>query len=136
MPKIFFYGLFMDTKILASKGIRPTIARPVTIDGYGLTIGARASLVKEEGGCTHGILMSITPDEETQLYASEGVEDYRAITIPAAYDDGSSEDVVSYVLPPDKVSGTNAEYAKALLLLAKELKFPKAYLERIKSFTF
>jgi hypothetical protein len=44
---VFFYGLFMDESLLASKGVRPTKLTVGYVDGYGLRIGKRATLLPE-----------------------------------------------------------------------------------------
>jgi hypothetical protein len=45
MKSVFFYGLFMDPDLLKDKGLNPGASEPAQLAGYGLKIGARATLV-------------------------------------------------------------------------------------------
>ncbi len=56
---VFFYGLFMDESLLASKGVRPTEPTIGYVDGYGLRIGKRATLLPEANSRAYGVLMKI-----------------------------------------------------------------------------
>lgn len=56
---VFFYGLFMDKSLLASRGICPSRAAVGYVDGYGLRIGRRATLVTDETNGAYGVLMTI-----------------------------------------------------------------------------
>jgi len=39
MVRVFFYGLFMDESLLATKGIEPSKVNLGFVDGFGLRIG-------------------------------------------------------------------------------------------------
>ena len=56
---VFFYGLFMDQSLLASKGVHPTELAIGYLDGYGLCIGERATLLPEAHSRAYGVLMKI-----------------------------------------------------------------------------
>lgn len=129
---VFFYGLFMDVALLERMGISPTRATAGFVDGYGLRIGQRATLVPAYGETAHGILMTLDGGEVTALYAQESVADYRATTVSVSLPDGSREAAACYLLPAEKLAGVNPEYAQALWALAGELGFPDRYLEHIR----
>lgn len=131
---VFFYGLFMDESILASKGVRPRNSVIGFVDGFSLHIGKRATLLPEENSRAYGVLMEIAHDDVEMLYAEESVADYVAEPVIAILPDGSRVSAVSYNLPAAKLSGTNPEYALALLELAARLEFPESYLEHIRNF--
>jgi len=131
---VFFYGLFMDESILASKGVRPRNSVIGFVDGFSLHIGKRATLLPEENSRAYGVLMEIAHDDVEMLYAEESVADYVAEPVIATLPDGSRVSAVSYNLPAAKLSGTNPEYALALLELAARLEFPESYLEHIRNF--
>jgi hypothetical protein len=46
---VFFYGLFMDESLLASRGLSPSKAIVGYVNGYRLRIGRRATLVPDDG---------------------------------------------------------------------------------------
>ncbi|NNF04540.1 MAG: gamma-glutamylcyclotransferase [Rhodothermales bacterium] len=129
---VFFYGLFMDESLLASKGVRPSRAVNGYVDGYGLRIGSRASLVPEEGSRAYGVLMTLRAEDVRALYADESVADYVAGPVSVVLRDDTLEAAVCYTLPESMLSGTNAAYAASLLELAEKLGFPADYLQQIR----
>ncbi len=130
--KVFFYGLFMDGPLLASKGITPTDAAIGYVDDFALHIGERATLLPAAGECAYGVVVDISPDEAKALYAAESVADYRAEPVTVQLADGASVKAACYNLPGDKVTGVNKDYAKSLLSLAETLGFPASYLDQIR----
>ena len=73
---VFFYGLFMDENLLATKGIGPAETAVGFVDGFKLHIGERATLLANPGGRAYGVLMDITESEAADLYSEESVADY------------------------------------------------------------
>jgi len=131
--KVFFYGLFMDEHLLATKGIRPIEVSSGFIDGYGLRIGERATLIRCRGGRAYGTIMDIDSREVAELYADNSVADYLPEPITVALMDGTRVDATCYNLPAHKASGANHDYAARLLDLATRLGFPDSYLSEIRS---
>lgn len=129
---VFFYGLFMDESLLVTKGIRPSRATVGYVDGHGLRIGRRATLVPEEGARAYGVLMTIRAEDAKALYSDESVADYVAEPVSVVLQDGTVERAVCYNLPAGKLEGTNAGYARSLLRLAEKLELPDAYLLQIR----
>ena len=130
--KVFFYGLFMDQALLATKGITPTQALPGFVDGFGLCIGQRATLVRQPESRAYGIMMEIAPDETAALYAEESVADYLPEPVVVELMDGVQVDAICYNLPANQVAGVNKSYARSLLEIAARLGFPSAYLDQIR----
>ena len=128
---VFFYGLFMDESLLASKEIKPSSVAIGHVDGYALCIGTRATLLPDESNRAHGVLMTIGADDAKALYSDESVADYIAEPVSVVLSDGTLKPAVCYNLPESKLRGTNAEYAKALLALARRLGLPGDYLVQI-----
>ncbi len=46
---------------------------------------------------------------------------------------GESIEAVSYILPIDKVAGSNSDYAAALVDVAQKLSLPEGYIRDIKA---
>ncbi|MCW8926387.1 MAG: gamma-glutamylcyclotransferase [Xanthomonadales bacterium] len=130
---VFFYGLFMDRSLLASRGINPSTAALAYVDGYGLRIGERATLVPDESNRAHGILMTMRAEDVRALYADESVADYVPESVWVVLPDGTLKRAVCYTLPQSELGGTNPQYAKSLLILAVKLGLPSAYLKQIRS---
>jgi Gamma-glutamyl cyclotransferase, AIG2-like len=129
---VFFYGLFMDESLLASKGVEPSGKAIGYVDGYRLRIGARATLVPDKASRAYGVLMTIGRGEATELYSGETVADYVPEPVSVTVSRGITEPAICYNLPPDKLAGTNSAYAESLLLLAKRLGFPEDYRDAIR----
>jgi AIG2-like family len=130
---VFFYGLFMDKSLLASKGIVPSIATAAYVDGHRLRIGDRATLVPDPDGRAYGVLMTIRSDETASLYSDETVADYVPESVSVKLQGGVVRQAICYNLPPRELGGVNRAYADALLLLATKLGFPKEYLDHIRT---
>ncbi len=130
---VFFYGLFMDETLLASKGVRPSRTAIGYVDGYRLRIGKRATLEVEAGGRAHGVLMTIEQDDLAKLYSEDSVADYVPEEVSVRLAGGVNETAVCYLLPPGKLEGSNSAYAESLLLLATDLGFPGDYLAEIRT---
>lgn len=129
---VFFYGLFMDQSLLATKGISPSRATVGHVDGYGLRIGSRATLVPDAGNRAYGVLMTIRAEDVRALYSEESVADYVPESVSVVLPDGTIETALCYKLPESKLKGTNSQYANSLLALAGKLGLPSDYLQQIK----
>lgn len=57
----------MDESLLASKGIHPTESTIGYVDGFGLHIGKRATLLPGENCRTYGVLMKINSEDAAAL---------------------------------------------------------------------
>ena len=132
---VFFYGLFMDVSLLASRGIRCSHGIIGHVEGYGIRIGARATLVPEQGNRAYGLLVKMEPKDVEALYSDESVTDYVAEPVSVVLADGSQESAICYNLPKHKIEGANVEYALSLLSLAAKLGLPDGYLQQIRKQT-
>lgn len=130
--RVFFYGLFMDENLLATRGIHPAEVVPGFVDDFALRIGERATLVREPGGRAHGVVMDIAAGEAAELYADSSVADYVAEPVVVELMGGARLDASCYNLPVEKVTGANKAYAEKLLRLAARLQFPPSYLDEIR----
>ena len=130
--KVFFYGLFMDADLLAKKGITPQGAVVAHVDGFSLRIGERATLLRAAGARAYGVIMEITPSEARDLYSESSVADYVAEQVVSELVDGSKVEATCFILPHNKVTGTNKDYAEALSQVAHKLGLPENYIAEIK----
>ncbi len=129
---LFFYGLFMDGAVLTRKGVSPTHSVIGYVDGLALRIGERATLVHSNGARAHGVMMTISSGEVHALYAEPSVSDYVPEPVTVHVSDGRTVEAICYNLPITKVTGTNKDYASALMQLATRLGFPETYLDEIR----
>ena len=128
---VFFYGLFMDTTLLAARNIK--VRNPVigSVQGYTLRIGARASLVPQQSGQAYGLLIDIERGDLRDLYADPSVAEYVPEQLEVVTEDGTRHEATCYNLPESQLAGTNPKYAAELGALANRLGLPAAYCEDI-----
>jgi len=133
MNSIFFYGLFMDHDLLKAKGFHPAHPRLARVAGYGLRIGARATLEPSAHERALGSIMDLDSGEVAALYGEKSVADYVPRQLLAIDMQGRSLEVISYILPMEKLSGSNDEYARSLALAASKIGLPDDYIDEIEA---
>ncbi|HJU90186.1 MAG TPA: gamma-glutamylcyclotransferase family protein [Gemmatimonadaceae bacterium] len=131
---VFFYGLFMDQALLAGKGVIPGRVRRGSVDGYALRIGQRATLVPDQRGTAHGMVMSLSHRDIDALYADPSVQAYRpeAVIVRVA-EGGALIPALCYnLVEPPAASESNPEYVAKLRAVAEKLQLPTEYLDTIR----
>jgi hypothetical protein len=129
---VFFYGLFMDTDTLRSKGVHPRNPRAASVAGYAIRIGHRATLLPDRRSSAHGILMELTHAEIERLYGSPGFDVYRPEAVAATVTNGPPIPALCFNLATPPVEGeANPEYAAKLRDLASRLSLPPEYVAQI-----
>jgi hypothetical protein len=130
--EVFFYGLFMDPDVLASRSIVAPAPRRARAENYGLRIGRRATLVPAQGEHAYGMVYALTPAELDRLYGQPGLEAYRPETIVVRDLGGASIAALCYNLAaapgPDEA---NAAYARELRDVLLRLGFPRDYADQL-----
>ncbi len=129
--EIFFYGLFMDNKILEKNGVRIGYQRKGQLKDYKLFIGERASLIPSKGDIAYGILMNVNEKDLERLYSAASLSDYIPEEVNVIVEANERVRAFSYNLPKNKLKGTNSNYARALHKLASKIGFPVDYLRQI-----
>lgn len=132
--EVFFYGLFMDAAVLQQQGVHPSNVRSARVEGFDLVIAERATLVPGEG-TAFGVLISLTHEDVTRLYAEASVQAYRPEAVLAITENGQNIPALCYNLTTLPTGPANHVYAAALLDIARRLGFPEAYQARIRRFT-
>ncbi len=131
MQSVFFYGLFMDEALLREKGVNPSKPIIAFVDGFGLRIGTRATLIKSKNERAYGLIMPLSDEELSILYGEESVADYIPESITAITETGEAVGVICYNLPLEKLSGQNEQYAKSLAKVAEKAGLPLDYISEI-----
>ena len=131
---VFFYGLFMDADALRAKGIDPGEPRRASVRGFSLRIGERATLVRDDAGIVHGLVMDLTQDAIDQLYAEPSVSMYRPEAVLADIEGNGRVAALCFNLPaPPRPEESNSAYAAKLRDLARRIGLPADYVESITS---
>ena len=125
LQDIFFYGLFMDERVLREKGVHPRASRKAVVNGYRLKIGERAMMLPEPSSQVFGMVHVLTEREVDLLYAEPGLDMYRPETVVATFEDGSTRSVTTFNLQQTTTEEkVNTEYAMKLQRVLERLGFP------------
>ena len=128
----FFYGLFMDIKVLRDCGVAPINPRRAFVENFALRIGQRATLVPSAGGRAYGMLFELTHAELERLYSAPGLERYRAEAVLAQPLDSTPLPALCFNLSePPQPQERNPEYAARLQRILSKLEFPQEYVASI-----
>lgn len=125
----FFYGLFMDARILRDRGVAPENPRPAMVEGFALRIGERATLIPSPSDRAYGMVMAVTRGELERLYSAPGLEPYRPEAVLAlCLEKGGAVAALCYnLLVPPRGDERNLDYALQLQRLLRDLGFPADY---------
>lgn len=131
MTAIFFYGLFMDDGLLRDSDFEPSEPVIAFAQDYGLRIGARATLIVSKDEPAYGTVMQLKTREIASLYSEPSVADYKETPINVTLPDGSEQQVRTYLLPEESLSGRNPNYTAKLAVVAKKMGLPQDYVSQI-----
>ena len=129
----FFYGLFMDARVLREAGTKPSNFRRAYVTDFALRIGQRATLVHSPGARAYGMLISLTHAELERLYSAPGLEGYRPEAVLAHPFEGEAIPALCYnLLQAPEPHERNPQYAMRLRTVLDDLGFPVEYVESVK----
>ena len=123
----------MDESLLKKKGLHPRGSRLASLTGYGLRIGARATLEDSKNERVFGSVMQLHSEALEVLYADKSVADYVPHHVITHDMQGESMPAITYILPMNKVSGSNAGYASSLTIAARKIGLPEDYIKEIET---
>jgi len=122
---VFFYGLYMDPKILMSKNVEPRNPRMGYANGYKLRVGNMATLLRQEDTKTYGLVYSLAYEEVDFLYTKSGLDMYISEALLVTLESGGSIPALCYnLLIPPADSESNSEYESKLTECMGRLNIP------------
>ena len=128
----FFYGLFMDARVLRQAGTNPSNFRRAYVADFALRIGQRATLVPSPGARAYGMLFSLTHQDLDRLYSAPGLEAYRPEAVVAHLSEGEVVPALCYnLVQAPEPHERNPEYAKRLRSVLEDLGFPVEYVDSV-----
>jgi hypothetical protein len=134
---VFFYGSYMNRKVLAEVGLSPARWEPAILAGFDIRIAPRANLVRKAGGIVYGVLSAATPEELERLYAhARDVLGERYLPEPVIVHpyEGAAHAALCYIAPEMVPRPAAADYVDRILQPARELGFPEWYHDHLESF--
>ena len=139
LVSVFFYGTFMDPKVLASYGISAKEVLPARLIGFELCIRPRVNLVASKGGVVYGAVTSVTPDDLDKIYSDlknrYGVK-YLPEPVVAEMLAGprNFQPALCYIASHMPPAPPAPEYVKELASCVRALNLPETYALHIESF--
>jgi hypothetical protein len=138
-PKVwvFFYGSYINFKVLAEVGLVPGQWEVARLGGFNLVIRPRANLVRSAEHCVYGILATASHAELERLYVhAQDVlgEIYLPEAVLAEAPGGRWRPALCYICPEMKPRPAEADYVERIAGPAREFCFPEWYVRHIESF--
>ena len=125
LKDVFFYGLFMDERVLRERGLQPRASRKAVVYGRKLKIGRRAMLIAEPSSKAFGMVHTLTEREIQSLYAEPGLEMYRPETVVATFEDDSKSSLTTFNVQETAADEeSNVEYIVKLRAVLERLGLP------------
>lgn len=136
--QVFFYGSFMNLKVLEEAGLKKRPFAPACIHGYELTVQPHANITESGDGVVYGILANMTHSELEVLYgghlASITDAPYHPEAMLVFTRGGKIAPAMVYIATDMKPGIADGAYIDRLIKAASDYGFPAWYRERIASF--
>jgi len=131
---VFFYGSFINRKVLAAAGLEPESLEPARLWGYDIRIQPLANIVPSDRSCVFGALCRASHEDLDRLYGQAWVGVYLPQAVLAETSDGRRQPALCYISHEHKVEHAAPQYIERIAAPARQLGFPDWYLARIDSF--
>jgi hypothetical protein len=135
MVDVFFYGSYMNPKVLAEAGLAPERFDVARLDGYDIRIAPRANLVRAPGCSVYGLLTQATHDELARLYAhAKDVLGETYLPYPVVVHTPEAQvPALCYIATAMAARAPDPAYVDRIVAPAREHGFPDWYIERLLS---
>lgn len=135
---VFFYGSYINRKVLAEVDIAPDVIENAVLHGYDLVIRPLANLVPSDRHQAHGILTQATHTELHRLYVEHAQGVLGGTYLPRAVlcrlPSGDVRPALTYIAHDMPARPAEPAYVHRILEPASEYGFPDWYLDHIRSF--
>ena len=135
--QVFFYGGYMNMKVLEDAGIKKRAFAPASIHGYELVIQPYANIIEAGDGVVYGILANMTHAELATLYG-DNIKLTGTPYLPEAMlvftRGGKIAPAMVYIAKGMIPGNADNAYVDGILKPAETYGFPAWYREKIASF--
>jgi Gamma-glutamyl cyclotransferase, AIG2-like len=134
---VFFYGTFMNVRVLAEHGVTVSQSIPARLSGVELMIRPRVNLVVSDRSCAYGGLVSITHEDLAQLYrdlADRFGLTYVPEAVLAETRDGLVRPALCYFADEMPEAAADPGYVRQLAQCVRDLGHPEWYALHVESF--
>ena len=134
---VFFYGSFMNRRVLAEADFAPDRMEVAVLDGWDITIGPLTNLLPSKGRRVHGALTWATHAQLDRLYAHARTK-LGAVFLPhpvvVTTSAGDQVPALCYINPDMTKGAASADYVERIAGSAEELGLPASYIAHLRSF--
>jgi hypothetical protein len=145
----FFYGSFMDVRVLRRVGVDVTSHQPAMLPGFQIELRPRVNVHPSDRYVVHGAVVYVTHEELDRLYALSHADLHaRGVTVPAdnpavvyrpeavnvVLRDGSSRPALCYIADRQVPADPSEEYVESVVAAARALGHPDWYIAHLQSF--
>ena len=133
----FFYGSYMNRRVLGEVDIAPPRFETARLPGYDIVIAPRANLVPSSEHSVYGVLAEVTHAELARLYAhAKDVlgETYLPHPVLVETAEGGWRPALCYLAPAMAPGPPDAAYVDRIVGPAREHGLPDAYVARLERF--
>ncbi|MES9857265.1 MAG: gamma-glutamylcyclotransferase family protein [Sedimenticola sp.] len=133
---VFFYGSFMNEKVLSKAGVSPRNLRAAKLSDYSIVISPRATIKPNPDGILYGLVGRLSHAELDKIYAKDwfGFGAYVPEAVILEVDSTIQIPALCYICWGMEPAPTTEEYISLMLEVGEQYKFPASYLHEISSF--
>lgn len=121
---VFFYGLYMDEKLLQQQAVSVVNPRKACLPGFRLRVGQRATLLRDPQASAHGMVYDLTHEEIHRLYWGAGLHEYAAEAVMLECEGQALAALCCNLIEAPAAGENNPAYVEKLLELMKRLELP------------
>lgn len=127
----FLYGLYMDEELLKSLGFNPVSSRMAMVESYELDLRGLAKIIPKDNSQVWGMLVKLPEDDLLAMYSYETTKVYKPEIVNALIEGRNIISACCYNVPKSNDAALNSEYLEKLILIAKKLNLPIAYIKKL-----
>lgn len=136
--QVFFYGSYMNTRVLAEVDLKPAKIEPARLLGFQIVIRPLANLKEDAEGVVFGVLADASHAELERLYAH--ARDVLGGTyLPQAVITHTQDDrlvpALCYVAPEMPERPPAKDYVERIVAAARQFGFPATYIAKLQHFS-
>jgi hypothetical protein len=131
---VFFYGSFIDPRVLAEVDVVPESLEVARLPGFDIVIGPLANLVRSDRDCVYGVVCRATHAELARLYGQAWVGTYLPEAVVVETAGGRLVPALCYLAPDPAPARPAPGYVEKIVGAGRAHGFPDWYLERLAGF--
>jgi AIG2 family protein len=129
--RVFFYGSFMNTKVLEEKGVAPRATAAARLNDWALVFQPMANVIPASGEEVYGMVTTVDRESLENAYRGDPLETYEPRDVEVERLDGVTEAVCCYSAPRANETKPSAGYLELLIEAAREHALPDFWMERL-----